>query len=1250
MRSYILLFISILFFSFNCNAQCTIAGTVNSSTLSCATLSANNCRTLYIGDGSTTTSLVMNANLDLSCLGAIQFVVRNNAYIDFSFNNYNLQLAPDSSIVVEAGGNLGAGSNCSASDLIKIGNLKVASCNGGGGAETSFPILVSNGGFNVIGASSTSICGFGTSTITATIIPAPVVGTTYRIYDSQSGGTLLSTINSTTSPYTATYITSSLSSTTSFYVEATAGTVTTSRKEVVVTVNTVPTITGTIPLSRCSTGTVTLGATSSAGTINWHSESTGGTTLSTGNNYTTPSISTTTAYYVDATANGCTTAVRTAVVATVDPITVGGIISGGSTICSGSTSGVLTLSGHIGSVVKWQSSVSPFSTWTDISNASTTYISGILTQTTQFRAVVQSGNCTSANSSTTTVTVNALPVITSQPVNQLDCEGSSVKFKVVATGSGALTYVWQRKKPSEASFTAISPEANVTYPSVGEIRIANVGSADSPHGTQYQVIVSDAATCSVTSNIVTLSVNEITGVSVGTNVTQCYGTNYSYTVTVSPSSLSNVVSYQWKSSVTSGVWNDVVDGSHFSGAKAATLNIINGTPTESAEYRVFVEFNNSTTTCNVASYNQTRKIIFLPQLITPATTITLPDCKTSTGTITVAVQSASDEYSFDGGSTYQSSNIKSGLIHGSYNVIIRNVTGCTSSATTCILKPSITTVWNGNSWSQSAPTKEDTVFFSGDYSSTGDLSACTCQVNSGNVVFKSGNTLSVTNEVTVTAGGVLTFENNASLVQINDTAVNSGEIIYYRETPPVRKFDFTYWSSPVTGFTLGALSPNTLSDKYFSYNSGTGAWNNESSTKVMEPGVGYIVRAPQNYSINTPAPYLATFVGVPNNGNFQYAAILAGKYYVIGNPYPSALNAVQFLQANSSVLNGTIYFWTHNTAVTNNNYSNNDYASYNLTGSVGTGTPATSGGLAPLGNIAAGQGFFVSAKASGNVIFNNSMRVVNNNNQFFKTINSTDTSTSEELERHRVWLSVSNNEGATNEILVGYIEGATNEYDSRYDGEVMETPEPRVISLYTLLDAKKLVIQGRSLPFSDTDTVSLGYSTTIDGQFSIDLEKFDGLFDNQSIYLLDNVTGDYHDLKSGGYTFTTKIGTFNNRFELHYSVPDKTSLGTDNNLTSSDVNKIVIYTNPKNEIVVDTKEVIMSSVKLFDIQGKLLLEKNNINNNQTSISVDLPNQILLVQITSQDNKVVTKKFISRKVSSKSDKKDNISKTQLAEDE
>ena len=87
-----------------------------------------------------------------------------------------------------------------------------------------------------------------------------------------------------------------------------------------VTISDVPSITTSIPSSRCGSGTVTLGATSSAGTINWYSNLTGGNSLGTGTTFTTPIISANTTYYVDATVGTCTTSTRTAILATINTI------------------------------------------------------------------------------------------------------------------------------------------------------------------------------------------------------------------------------------------------------------------------------------------------------------------------------------------------------------------------------------------------------------------------------------------------------------------------------------------------------------------------------------------------------------------------------------------------------------------------------------------------------------------------------------------------------------------------------------------------------------------------------------------------------------------------------------------------------------------------------------------------------------------------------------------------------------------
>jgi hypothetical protein len=80
------------------------------------------------------------------------------------------------------------------------------------------------------------------------------------------------------------------------------------------------------------------------------------------------------------------------------------------------------------------------------------------------------------------------------------------------------------------------------------------------------------------------------------------------------------------------------------------------------------------------------------------------------------------------------------------------------------------------------------------------------------------------------------------------------------------------------GFTLGGVSPRTLNGKFYSYEvAGSEDWKQESSATIMSEGKGYIVRGPETTNGIVPWPlgqYLATFNGVPNNGNYSLSGIL----------------------------------------------------------------------------------------------------------------------------------------------------------------------------------------------------------------------------------------------------------------------------------------------------------------------------------------------------------------------------------------
>ncbi|SHL99823.1 T9SS sorting signal type C domain-containing protein [Flavobacterium xinjiangense] len=891
-----------------------------------------------------------------------------------------------------------------------------------------------------------------------------------------------------------------------------------------------------------------------------------------------------------------------------------------------------------GSSPSYQWEVNMGSGWSDLSN--NTFYSGVNTANLavnnitagmnnyKFRARITAAGCTEKGNYGF-LTVSTSPTIITQPINQLDCEKRSVNFSVVATGTG-LTYSWKYKKPADPSFTTITAAtSNVSNSATSTISISNIGSTQFPNGTQFQVVVSNG-TCDVSSSLATLSVNEILDITSGTTVTMCYGSNHFYTVTTSYPS--NVVSYKWKKSVSSGVWNDVVDGTHYSGATTATLNIINGTPAETAEYRVYITFRSSGADCNASSDSRTRALTFLPLLLTPATVITQPSCSTPTGTVSVTVQSATDTYSFDNGSTFQAGNSKSGLAAGIYKVIIKNSGGCNSPATSATVK-SATNIWDGSVWSNGTlPTISENIVFNGNYLSSGDVSGCSCQINSGAVVINSGHTLSLTNELKV-VGGSLTFENSASLIQTNTgSGINTGTVIYKRNSTPIINDDYTYWSSPTSGTqTLLDFSPYTQGDKFFIFDND---WSSVNTSSTFSPGIGYSIRAPEGISSSVAAVVSFHFTGIPNNGTIAVPVTSrkdASGYEeglrLVGNPFPSALDADAFIDANITVsgtinktITGTLYFWTHNHTLIGNDYLATDYATYTKFGGTGTGSAMSGTGNSgtPVKYIASGQGFFVEVDATGNVTFNNAMRGAANNANFYKTTTKKTASS----ESHRVWLNLTNNSRNFSQALMGYSSMATNEYDSGVDGVSFDGDQH---SIYSLIGERMLAIQAKALPFDDTDTIPLGYVVNVAGNTVISIDHVDGMFEKgQGVYLEDLVLGVIHDIKTAPYVFSSEAGTFNDRFVLRFKSGSK-SLGT---YSVERLNSAVVVSNKDKHIKINSSEEVINKVQVYDLLGRLIFQKTNVNANEYHISNLVSNhQVLLAKIILQNGQTVTKKIV-----------------------
>lgn len=564
-----------------------------------------------------------------------------------------------------------------------------------------------------------------------------------------------------------------------------------------------------------------------------------------------------------------------------------------------------------------------------------------------------------------------------------------------------------------------------------------------------------------------------------------------------------------------------------------------------------------------------------------------------------------------------------------FRAVVGNIANsCNFSYTPAVSVNVPTTRQSGTvTWTNGTPDSSKRVIITGNYTVNADISACSIEV-------VLGATMTVTNDATVTVEGAITvdplalpgsvvFESNTSLLQNNTSnTINTGSVRYVRTSTPIIQYDYTYWSSPVDFQIIKNFSPNTNNARFYTFDSSPGnyVWSVVPSvtTHEMVAATGYIIRAPNTISTTVAAPWDGEFYGRLRNGSYSttvydngIVATVDQNRNLLGNPYPSAIDADLLWSENSGTLSGNFYFWTHNTPSTGQVYTADDYAQYNASGGVGTSSVASGiNNVAPNGFIAAGQGFFAEAIADGTVTFNNTVRVAGNNDLFYR---------SQSIEKHRVWLNVINNQGAFKQTLVGYIEGATDERDTRFDGDYVESGN--VVALYSLLNEEKLTIQGRALPFVETDEVPLGFKTTIDGTFQIQLADFDGLFaQGQAIYLEDKLLNVIHDLRTGDYSFTVNAGTFEDRFELQFQ-NSTLSVPTFNE------EAIVVYQNNQT-IFVNSGTTEMKQVKILDVRGRLIAEKDQINATEVSFSqLNSAKQVLLVQITTLDGSVVTKRVM-----------------------
>ena len=433
----------------------------------------------------------------------------------------------------------------------------------------------------------------------------------------------------------------------------------------------------------------------------------------------------------------------------------------------------------------------------------------------------------------------------------------------------------------------------------------------------------------------------------------------------------------------------------------------------------------------------------------------------------------------------------------------------------------------------------------------------------------------------------------------------------------------------ISGYNGAPTSPISLARywlyKFDNYASAYANWVQINETSPLRVGQGFTLKGDgavsgtQNY----------TFVGKPNNGTILTNTVSAEQLLLTGNPYPSALDAYAFINDNlNSVdrvqdvgLDGTIYFWEH--ASNNNTHVLKDYlggyAVLNLSGGLPPVVPDLISGVGlsskiPKQHIPVGQGFFVFGKTGGGgtVIFNNGQRAFQRetdatSNTLFKinaktkTENVWDTNANDPIQQDtlkRIRLGFNSTINFHRQVLLAFMqEKATNAIDYGYDGYILDNFPS---DMYFLNGTDQLVIQGEGY-FDMESSYPIGVKTDREGSVKFMIDAIENFETNQPIFVYDDETKMYHNIRNETFEITLPKGEFHSRFSLRFK--DKT-LGTNDQIKNG--NDITfLYSQNRNSLVIHNKllDTTVQEVTLFNILGQAVANWEIENQGQENIQL-----------------------------------------------
>lgn len=452
-------------------------------------------------------------------------------------------------------------------------------------------------------------------------------------------------------------------------------------------------------------------------------------------------------------------------------------------------------------------------------------------------------------------------------------------------------------------------------------------------------------------------------------------------------------------------------------------------------------------------------------------------------------------------------------------------------------------------------------------------------------------------------------------------------------------FTTAYDGAPTTPITLSNFWIYTYQNQPDDYLN----WVQLLETGNIAVGQGYTMKGPGAGGTENNQNY--TFLGKPNNGEI-YHNISPQNLSLLGNPYPSALDADQFILDNLTVIDedgdvinagittGALYFWEHFSTNSTHIFSQYEggYATYNLTGAtIAVPDPDVSsngvGSKLPQRYIPVGQGFFIQGGEGGTVTFNNGQRVFeleSGDGSIFTLLNDDDTTTTSppRADIDRFYFRITLPQGNQRQLLLGVKDGTSIGVDYGYDAKMIEATDTDIA---WDIESDPYVIQAIDKIENDTE-IPLYIKAGETGNMLINIEELQGVPADLPIYLLDKEEDVYTNLRlTNGSINIQANGNYNGRFFIVFQEP---SLSNDDVSIIND-NLSVYYLD--GNIVINNPSVFSAkNIKLFNVLGQLIVNHINAYEQVNHIEIpitDLSQGVYIIQFNYNNDIKISKQII-----------------------